>query len=180
MMTRMSMPEAHGRGASVGGWDATRTGELEVPLPERTDARLVFIGRIRTPFATREQCPRQGAAEGPECRVEVDEPWRPGLKGLKQYERIEVLYWMHLARRDLVVQSPKSDGEGTGAFALRSPLRPNPIASAVVTLVRIEPEALVVRGLDCLDGTPLLDIRPDRCAYSPPASAPAAKRESWT
>ena len=167
----MSMRNADRKGVLAGAHDATRAGELEIALPVRSDANLVFIGRIRTPFATREQCPRQGTAEGPECRIEVDEPWRIGLKGLERYERIEVLYWLHQARRDLILQSPTDDGEATGAFALRSPLRPNPIASAVVSLVRIEPEALVVRGLDCLDGTPLLDIKPDRCAYSPPASA---------
>ena len=55
------------------GQDATRAGELEVALPERTDARLVFIGRIRTPFAARDDCPRQGSPEGPECRIEIDE-----------------------------------------------------------------------------------------------------------
>ena len=54
-------------------WQATRPGETEVPLPERTDARLVFIGRIRTPFATRDDCPRQGRQDGPICRVEIDE-----------------------------------------------------------------------------------------------------------
>jgi tRNA-Thr(GGU) m(6)t(6)A37 methyltransferase TsaA len=167
--------------------DATRTGELEVPLPERADARLVFIGRIRTPYPTRDECPRQGSLEGPLCRLEIDEPWRPALKGLERYHRIEVIYWLHLARRDLVLQSPKSDGQTTGTFALRSPLRPNPIATALVTLVAVEPDALLVRGLDCIDGTPLLDIKPDRCAYSPPASArpgkvadaPAVKRETW-
>ena len=155
--------------------DATRAGELEVPLPERTDARLVFIGRIRTPFATRDDCPRQGSPEGPVCRIEIDTPWRPGLKGLEHYKRAEVLYWMHMARRDLVQQSPKSDGRATGVFALRSPLRPNPIATAFVEIVSVEPDAVLVRGLDCIDGTPLLDIKPDRCAYSPPAAVRPGK-----
>jgi tRNA-Thr(GGU) m(6)t(6)A37 methyltransferase TsaA len=149
--------------------DATRPGEIEAPLPERTDARLVFIGRIRTPFATRDDCPRQGRPDGPVCRIEVDAPWRPALAGLERYARVEVLYWMHEARRDLIAQSPKSNGETTGTFALRSPVRPNPIATSLVALVGVEEGALLVRGLDCLDGTPLLDIKPDRCAYSPPA-----------
>lgn len=155
--------------------DATRTGELEVPLPERTDARLVFIGRIRTPFRARDDCPRQGSPDGPICRIEIDEPWRPGLEGLERYNRIEVLYWLHQARRDLVQQSPKADAHATGVFALRSPLRPNPIATALVTLVGIEPGVLLVRGLDCIDGTPLLDLKPDRCAYSPPAPSRPGK-----
>ncbi len=155
--------------------DATRTGELEFPLPDRTDARLVFIGRIRTPFATRDDCPRQGRPDGPVCRIEIEAPYRPGLKGLERYERVEVLYWLDRARRDLVQQSPKSDGAATGVFALRSPLRPNPIGTSLVTVVGIEPDAILVRGLDCIDGTPLLDIKPDRCAYSPPATSRPGK-----
>jgi tRNA-Thr(GGU) m(6)t(6)A37 methyltransferase TsaA len=149
--------------------DATRPGEIEAPLPDRTDARLVFIGRIRTPFATRNDCPRQGRLDGPLCRLEIDPPWQEALNGIDAYDRIEVLYWMHRARRDLIAQSPKSNGRTTGTFALRSPVRPNPIATSLVKLERVEPGVLLVRGLDCLDGTPLLDIKPDRCSYSPPA-----------
>lgn len=155
--------------------DATRDGEIEVPLPPRTDASLIFIGRIRTPFRTRDDCPRQGSADGPICRIEIDAPWRPGLKGLERYETVEVIYWLHHARRDLILQSPKSDGRTTGTFALRSPLRPNPLATALVSLVSVEPDAILVRGLDCIDGTPLLDIKPDRCAYSPAAPLRAGK-----
>lgn len=151
--------------------DATRPGEIEAALPDRTDARLVFIGRIRTPFPDRAACPRQGRADGPICRIEVDEPWRAGLKGIEAYERIEVLYWMHQARRDLIQQSPRSNGETRGTFALRSPMRPNPISTQLVVLVGVEDGALLVRGLDCIDGTPLVDIKPDRCAYTPPVPA---------
>lgn len=147
--------------------DATRPGEREVPLPERSDARLVFIGRIRTPFATREQCPRQGRVEGPVCRIEIDAPWREGLKGLGDFAHAEVLYWMHLARRDLVLQSPRSNGETMGTFALRSPVRPNPIATSRVEIVAVGEGWVDVRGLDCVDGTPLIDLKPDRCAFTP-------------
>jgi len=65
-------------------------------------------------------------------------------------------------RRDLTRQTPYSTGRTTGTFALRSPARPNPIASSVVALAGIEGTTLQVRGLDCLDGTPLIDIKPDR------------------
>jgi tRNA (adenine37-N6)-methyltransferase len=151
--------------------DDTRAGEVVAPLPDRTDARLVFIGRIRTPFLTRADCPRQGSRDGPICRIEIDEPWRDGLKRLDAYEQVEVIYWMHQARRDLVLQSPKSNGETAGTFALRSPVRPNPIATSLVRLVGLEPGIVLVRGLDCLDGTPLLDLKPDRCAFTPLAPA---------
>ena len=147
--------------------DATRPGEIEAPLPERTDARVVFIGTIRTPFRTRDDCPRQGKPDGPLCRIELDDPWKPALKGIERFGRIEVLYWMHQARRDLILQSPKANGETFGTFALRSPVRPNPIATSMVELVAVEDGVLVVRGLDCVDGTPLVDLKPDRCAYTP-------------
>jgi len=70
---------------------------------------------------------------------------------------------MHLARRDLVRQLPHRAKLAKGTFALRSPVRPNAIASAVVELIGIDGGKLVVRGLDCLDGTPLLDIKPEYC-----------------
>ncbi|HUN10969.1 MAG TPA: tRNA (N6-threonylcarbamoyladenosine(37)-N6)-methyltransferase TrmO [Rhabdaerophilum sp.] len=150
-------------------WDATRPGEIETPLPEKTDAGVYFIGRIRTPYPTRNECPRQGMGEGPICRVEIDARWRPALRGLENYRRVELLYWMHQARRDLLLQSPHSDKGARGTFALRSPVRPNPIATSLVDLVAVEPDALLVRSLDCVDGTPLIDIKPDRCSYSPPS-----------
>ena len=149
--------------------DPLRDGELTAALPDRVDAQLVFIGRIGTPFATRLDCPRQGKLDGPICRIEVDAPWQEGLIGLDQYAHVEVLYWMHQARRDLVRQSPKASGLTTGTFSLRSPLRPNPIATSVCVLVNIEPGALLVRGLDCLDGTPLLDLKPYRGEFTPQA-----------
>jgi tRNA-Thr(GGU) m(6)t(6)A37 methyltransferase TsaA len=113
------------------------------------------------------ETPRQGRADGPLCRIEVFEPWVPGLADLHQYERIEVLYWLHLSRRDLVLQSPANDGATRGTFSLRSPARPNPIGTAIAQLIRIEDAIVMVRGLDCLDGTPLLDLKPDRTLFTP-------------
>jgi tRNA (Thr-GGU) A37 N-methylase len=67
---------------------------------------------------------------------------------------------MDQARRDLVVQVPGHYGTGRGTFALRSPVRPNPIALSVVRLLKVEGTTLSVVGMDCLDGTPLLDLKP--------------------
>jgi tRNA (adenine37-N6)-methyltransferase len=143
-------------------WNATRPNEIGGAPTDRADATVIFIGRIRTPFRSRDECPRQGGLDGPLCRIEIDEPWRLALKGLEAYPRLEVIYWMHLARRDLLVQAPRTDGEPRGAFALRSPVRPNPIATSIVEVEAIEDGAMLVRGLDCVDGTPLLDIKPRR------------------
>lgn len=147
-----------------------RSGEITTPLPDRMDVGVVFIGRVRTPWTDRADCPRQGRDDGPECKLEVHERWRGGLRGLEEYARLDVLYWMDRSRRDLVVQNPARDGRLVGTFALRSPVRPNPIALSNVRLVRVEEDGVVVRGLDCLDGTPLLDIKPNRCEFSPKAS----------
>ncbi|HTV90399.1 MAG TPA: tRNA (N6-threonylcarbamoyladenosine(37)-N6)-methyltransferase TrmO [Stellaceae bacterium] len=144
-----------------------REAEVAVTLPIATDAGLYFIGRISTPWTSRLETPRQGRLDGPLCRIEVFNPWADGLNGLAQYERVEVLYWLHLSRRDLVRQSPANDGTGRGTFSLRSPVRPNPIGTSIANLVRIEGSTVLVRGLDCLDGTPLLDLKPDRTLFTP-------------
>ena len=137
-----------------------RPGEVAVPLPDRTDAGVYFIGKIRTPWRTRHECPRRGDLDGPICTIEVDERWLAALSGIETHPRIQVLYWMHEARRDLVLQRPGSTGQTYATFALRSPVRPNPIAASVVKLVGLDGNKLSVIGLDCLDGTPLLDIKP--------------------
>jgi len=147
--------------------DPLRPHEVATEVPLRADAHVTFIGRIRTPWAEREACPRQGSEGGPECRIEIEPPWDQALDGIEAFERVEVLYWLDRSRRDLLRQNPAHGGAARGTFALRSPVRPNPIGTSLVRLVRREGPALVVRGLDCLDGTPLIDLKPDRCAYSP-------------
>ena len=144
-----------------------RPAEVAVAVPEARDAGLVFIGRIRTPWVSRMEAPRQGRPDGPLCRIEIFPPWEAALDGLAQYAQIEVLYWLHLSRRDLVLQSPANDGTVRGTFALRSPVRPNPIGTSIARLVGIEGATVLVRGLDCLDGTPLLDLKPDRTLFTP-------------
>jgi tRNA (adenine37-N6)-methyltransferase len=139
-----------------------RPGEITVSLPASSDASIFFVGTIRTPWKSRAECPKRGSADGPICSIIVNELWRPALVGLDGHRRIQVLYWMHHARRDVVLQLPYRTRQLAGTFALRSPLRPNPIASAIVDLVAIEHGVVQVRGLDCVDGTPLIDLKPDR------------------
>ncbi len=150
-----------------------REHEVCVDLPEAGDAQLRFIGRIHTPWNTRAECPRQGAPDGPVCTVELFEPWGPALAGLEAYEYVDLLYWLDRSRRDLVVQNPGTKGKTFGTFALRSPQRPNPIGLSRVRLEGIDGMKLRVRGLDCLDGTPLIDLKPERCAFSPKGKGPA-------
>jgi tRNA-Thr(GGU) m(6)t(6)A37 methyltransferase TsaA len=137
-----------------------REGETAVALPERFDASLYFIGRIHTPWRVRDECPKNARASDAVCTIVIDPRWSKGLSGLETATHVIVLYWMDQARRDLVVQSPRHYAERNGTFALRSPARPNPIALSVARLERIEGNTLFVVGLDCLDNTPLLDIKP--------------------
>ena len=140
-----------------------REGEVAVDLPAIEDASLIFIGRIRTPWTSRLETPRQGRHDGPVCRLEIFEPFVPAIKGVDFYSNLEVLYWLDQSRRDIVLQSPKNNQNTRGTFSLRSPARPNPIGTSIVKLVGVEGNTVLVRGLDCLDNTPLLDIKPDRC-----------------
>jgi tRNA-Thr(GGU) m(6)t(6)A37 methyltransferase TsaA len=137
-----------------------REGEVAAVLPEEFDASLYYIGRIRTPWRRREDCPKNARGSDAVCTVELDPRWAEGLKGLETVTHVLLLYWMDRARRDLLLQSPRHYAERRGTFALRSPARPNPIAVSVARLLRIEDNKLSVVGLDCLDNTPLLDIKP--------------------
>jgi len=137
-----------------------RPGEENVTLPERFDAGLHFIGRLRTPWRRRSDCPKNGTQSDAICSAVVDPLYAPALQNVVGASHLILLYWMDRADRTLVRQRPRH-AEGTrGTFSLRSPARPNPIALAVVELLGQDGDTLRVRGLDCLDGTPLLDIKP--------------------
>ncbi|ATN36482.1 tRNA (N6-threonylcarbamoyladenosine(37)-N6)-methyltransferase TrmO [Rhizobium sp. ACO-34A] len=144
-----------------------RENEVQIEAPEAIDAGLVFIGRIHTPWTSRMETPRQGRHDGPLCEIEIFEPWVPALKGVEKFEKLEILYWLDRSRRDLVLQSPGNNGEVHGTFSIRSPVRPNPIGTSIVVLEKVEGGRLFVRGLDCLDGTPLIDLKPDRNLFKP-------------
>src|SRR5262245_36818522 len=104
----MSWPKSATRTLIMVRLNEIRRGEEAVAPPTARDAGLVFIGRIRTPWTDRLTCPRQGRLDGPMCRVEVFEPWTAALDGIGEFARLEVLYWLHESRRDLVRQSPRN------------------------------------------------------------------------
>jgi tRNA-Thr(GGU) m(6)t(6)A37 methyltransferase TsaA len=137
-----------------------RPGEVAIALPETFEAGLYFIGRIRTPFKARGECPKNTAESDAIGRVELDARYAAGLADLELYSHVWLLYWMDQARRDLIEQAPAHLSRPRGTFALRSPVRPNPIALAAVELIRVEGTTLTVRKVDCIDGTPLIDIKP--------------------
>ena len=121
------------------------------------------IGVIRSPLGREGEAPHQGGEGGVEGRLIVDERFREAFKGLEPGQKIVILYWLHLADRDRLQVHPRGDlfRPLKGVFATRSPHRPNPIAICVVEITDIQDTTLVVRGLDALDNTPLLDIKCD-------------------
>ncbi len=123
--------------------------------------------------APRSRGPKNTAQSDAEGRVELDPRYAQGLKELQLYSHAILLYWMDKARRDLIEQVPAYLGHPRGTFALRSPVRPNPISVGVVEVVRIEGGTLVVRKVDCVDGTPLVDIKP---YFASTDSIPSATR----
>lgn len=145
-----------------------REGEIALPFDpaERaTDAGLVFIGRVRSPWTRREDCPRNTAAaraKGLPAEVELAPDYRAGLAGLEGATHVIVLTWLDRARRDLIVQKPRHAPAARGTFALRSPVRPNPIGLHVVGLNGVDVEAGILHldAIDVLDGTPVLDVKP--------------------
>jgi tRNA-Thr(GGU) m(6)t(6)A37 methyltransferase TsaA len=141
---------------SFGIWE----GEVAIELPKAFDAGLYYIGRIRTPWKSRKDCPKNARESEAVCTIEVDPRWAQALKDVETCSHVVLLYWMDRSRRDIVLQMPRHYSEQRGTFALRSPARPNPIAMSVVRLVKVEGTRLEVVGLDCLDGTALLDIKP--------------------
>jgi tRNA-Thr(GGU) m(6)t(6)A37 methyltransferase TsaA len=119
------------------------------------------IGRIHTPFSTLENMPIQpkGAA-GVIGTVHLDAQYEAGLADLAGFSHIYLLYHFHRAERTELTVIPFLDTVPRGVFATRSPLRPNHLGLSIVELVKIVGTVLTVRGIDVLDGTPLLDLKP--------------------
>jgi len=134
------------------------------------------IGIIHSPFRQAKGTPIQSAlAQGVEGWVKVFPQFVPGLQDLKGFERIWLLYWLDRATAARLVVKPFLDGQERGVFATRAPCRPNPIGLSCVRLLEVVGNVLHVDGLDILDGTPLLDIKP----YIPTFDAFEPKRIGW-
>lgn len=123
---------------------------------------LKSIGIIHTPYKSRDQAPRQGRLADDVCEIEVHEEYARGLKDLDMSHLI-VLYWLDQADREKLNAVRPQDGRELGVFASRSPDRPNPIALDIVEILSVDKNMIKVRGMDALDGSILLDIKP----YSP-------------
>lgn len=129
------------------------------------DGHVVFIGRVSSPWKSRDECPKNMAdarETGKTASLVVDEPYRAGLAGLERFSHIVLLSWFDRSRRNLIVQNPRHAGAPRGTFSLRSPVRPNPVGMHVAKLVSLDIETgiLEIDAIDLLDGTPVIDIKP--------------------
>lgn len=126
---------------------------------------LVFIpqpiGHVRSPYETVQQIPKGlGAKHEAEGILEILPQFEPGLTDIEGFSHLIVLWVFDRCGEFELLGTPPSDNRPHGVFATRSPRRPNPIGLTIVELVRREGPSLHVRGVDMLDGTPILDIKP--------------------
>jgi tRNA-Thr(GGU) m(6)t(6)A37 methyltransferase TsaA len=136
------------------------------------------IGVLSTPWRTLEACPRNGRQPDPPpvCTARVFPEFVDGLRGIEGFSHLILLYWLDQAREPRMLIKPPFDTEERGLFTTRSPQRPNPIGLSVVAFDGMDgPDRLKVRYLDCLDGTPLLDIKP----YLPSTDAEPDATMGW-
>jgi tRNA-Thr(GGU) m(6)t(6)A37 methyltransferase TsaA len=127
------------------------------------------IGRVRSPYQDRSQVPKgPGAEHRAEGTLELRPEFEPGLADIEGFSHLFVLWVFDRAEGyDLVARVPLDEETPHGVFASRSPRRPNPIGLTVVELLGRDGPRLHVRGLDMLDGTPILDVKPYLSGVAP-------------
>jgi len=130
------------------------------------NAELRAIGVIRSVIKTRREAPKQGAEGAPDAWLEVSPRVAEGLDGIAAGDDIMVVTWLHRAQRDVLKVHPRSDPQRrlTGAFATRSPDRPNPLGLHRVTVREVAHNRLRIGPIEAIDGTPVVDIKPVLCS----------------
>jgi len=134
---------------------------------------IVPIGIVHSPY--KERGPFQGKYSDEICEIEIFPEYQEGLKDIETCSHLILLYWLDRARRDVLQTRTPHNTEIHGVFATRSPNRPNPIGFVVVRLIERKENILKVIGLDALDGTPVIDIKP----YSSDLDAILDARIGW-
>jgi tRNA-Thr(GGU) m(6)t(6)A37 methyltransferase TsaA len=129
-------------------------------MAEKQTLELKPIGIIHSPYQSRREAPRQGYGREEICQVELFQEFEEGLKDIERFSHIILIYWFHKSKGYSLTVTPSWDSKPHGLFTSRSPDRPCPLGLSVVELVARQGNVLNVKGLDAIDGTPLLDIKP--------------------
>lgn len=129
-------------------------------MKEQRILELKPIGVIHSPYPDRGEAPRQGCGREEICRVEVFKEFEEGLKDIDGFSHVSLIYWFHKSGGYRLLITTPWDTKLHGLFTTRSPNRPCPLGLCLVELVAREGNILSVKGLDAIDGTPLLDIKP--------------------
>lgn len=125
---------------------------------EKTQINVKAIGIVHSPYKKRHQSPRQGTDAI--SKIEIKKEYEEGLSDLEGFSHIHVFYWLHKSEGyDLMVKTPWEEKKH-GVFATRSPHHPNPLGYSVVKLIERKNNILRVEGLDAIEGTPVVDIKP--------------------
>ena len=122
--------------------------------------QLQEIGVVHSDYKNLTDIPRQGRMSEAVSEIEIHPAFTDGLLKIEQNKHLIVLYWAHLAKRDLLKTIPPASKEIHGVFASRSPGRPNPLSLCIAELIAREGTILRVKGLDALDGSSIIDIKP--------------------
>ncbi len=134
--------------------------EQRGPVTVKDVCRVKPIGVVRSSLRTREEVIRSKIEENV-AEIEVFEEWKEGLEDLDGFSHIIVVFWMHKSSfRSLLVRPVYHPERQRGVFATRHPDRPNPIGLTAVELLKRDNNVLTVKGVDMIDGTPVLDIKP--------------------
>ena len=124
------------------------------------------IGVIHSPYKELTNMPIQPkGAQKTQGRVVISPEYRQGIQDLGGFSHLYLIYQFHHAQRTALSVVPFMDTVERGVFATRSPLRPNHIGLSIVELIAIQDNTLIIAGVDVLDGTPLLDIKPYIAAF---------------
>ena len=119
---------------------------------------LKIIGVVHSPYKTTADAPFQGNDKI--SKIEISKEYEGGLKDIEGFTHLHVFYWLHKSKGFSLIVTTPWDAISHGLFTTRSPHRPNPIGHAVVELVEQKDNILSVRGLDAIEGTPVIDIKP--------------------
>ena len=122
--------------------------------------QLQEIGIVHNAYKNLTDIPRQGRMSEEISEIEIHPDFSDGLLKIEQNKYLIVLYWAHLAKRDILKTIPPAAKELHGVFASRSPGRPNPLSLCIVELLKRDGNILRVKGLDALDGSSVIDIKP--------------------